>query len=464
MPLQEVQLVAKDTQKLILKTICEFPSAGLEELIHILTSRGKKVSRDEVIQVLQGISPDTNWHRASQEDMKKEILKYTWTLENQILFILPTKQKETTMAEFNQLRLQKNQPKVTKDLVRHVQSLLSVDGKNLARFRKFIKELSPQSDTEYTVQVLWLLRLSLANLNADLVSSVDELPELLVEQLKEKAPLVFDNTGKTSQRLAEKFVEKYFSTNLTTESLKKVISEFQSTYREYESGDQPELTQQGESDYNKLVQEMIEKMEEVQDVVTKSHEGGFLGKLFSGSLKNREGIIRKVDGVKSLINKLQDFSGKTNKVANEKVLLVQKLQSDYENLLVVKSQLENDLYTLNESFKSLEEKSSSMQKELKEKNESLEKAQERINSLQSRVDQIPELESKVNMLRDEFSVAKEISVRLYSRVNKMKSDLLKQGSDKNGAKVENVVRNDGEVVKHSFLNGNQTAEKVNLDS
>src|SRR3989338_6379030 len=163
MATQEIQTVTKETQKIVLKAICEFPTLTIEELSLLLKSRMSKISQDEIIQVIHGIAPNKNWHRANQDDVQKELLNYIWTLENQILFLLPTKQKETTIAEFNQLRLQNKQPKVPKDIIRHLQAVLIVDGKNLARFRKFQKDLSIQNELDINVQAGWLIRILLAN-------------------------------------------------------------------------------------------------------------------------------------------------------------------------------------------------------------------------------------------------------------------------------------------------------------
>ena len=152
MPTQEIQTVTKDTQKIVLKTICENPTCTLEELNLMLKSSIKKITQDEILQIIHSISPNKNWHRANQEDIQKEILEYVWVLETQVLFLFPTKQKETTIAEFNQIRLQNKQSKAPKDLIRHIQTILSVDGKNLAKFRRFQKELSIQSDIDINIQ------------------------------------------------------------------------------------------------------------------------------------------------------------------------------------------------------------------------------------------------------------------------------------------------------------------------
>ena len=125
----------------------------------------------------------------------------------------------------------------------------------------------------------------------------------------------------------------------------------------------------------------------------------------------------------TLLNSLSDLTGKINKTSSEKDLLVQKLQADYENVLFVKSQLENDLYSVKEKVNNLEEKNSNIEKELHDRGETLEKAHEKIAYLQQKVDTIPDLESRMNMLRDELNTAKDISLRLYRRVSKIKNDL-----------------------------------------
>ena len=165
MPIQEIQTLTKETQKTVLKTICESPTLSIEELTLLLKSKIKNITQEEVLQVIHSISPNKNWHRATADDVQKEILNYLWTLEAQILFLLPTKQKETTIAEFNQIRLQNKQSKASKDLIRHLQTLLSVESKNLSKFRKFQKDLSVQNDLDMNIQAAWLSRTILANLN-----------------------------------------------------------------------------------------------------------------------------------------------------------------------------------------------------------------------------------------------------------------------------------------------------------
>lgn len=427
MPVQEIQTVTKETQKIILKNIYEFPVIGIEELVVLLNSRGKKVSRDEVLQVLHSISPNKNWHRMSEEEMQKEILNYLWTLENQVLFLLPTKQKETTVAEFNQVRLQNKQSRVSKDLIRHLQTLLSVESKNLAKFRKFIKESALQSDTDPNLQAIWLFRRVLAELNLNLVNSKEELISILIKDLKEKSPTVSEKVGKTIQRLAERFIEKYLPKNASDGLLKELISSYQAIYQDYESGAERKVMSHGEfQDQNKLTQEIIEHLKEAQGIINESHEGGFLSKLLSGSVKNKEGAIKIINNAILLINQLNEVHNKSNKSVNEKILLVQKLQSDYESIVLVKNQLENDLYNLKESLQTLEEKHSITEKELQDKAESLEKAHEKIAVLQQKTDQIPEIEGRVSNFREELATAKDLALRLYSRLNKIKADLFKQ--------------------------------------
>ena len=463
MQTQEIQAITKETQKIVLKTICESPIIGIEELVLLLNSRGKKVSQEEVIQILHSISPSKNWHRTSNEEMQKEILDYLWTLENQIFFLFPTKQKETTVAEFNQIRLQNKQSKVSKDLIRHLQVLLSVEAKNLSKFRKFIKDLSDQADVDPNIQAMWLLRMLLAELNLNSVTSNEELISVLINSLKEKSPVISEKVGKTIQRITERFVEKYFPKKISGELLKELISKYQTVYRNYEAGPEREIIAHSEcQDQNKLTWEVIEYLKEAQDIVNNSHEGGFLSKLFSGKVKNKEGVIKKIDDVIILINQLNELHNKSGKSINEKILLVQKLQSDYENVLLVKSQLESDLYNLKENLKTLEEKNFTNEKELQDKAESLEKAHEKIAILQQKVDQLPEMEGKVSNFREELNTAKDLAVRLYSRLNKIKTDLSKQAPEKhknhkNGEQKNGIVNN---ITIHKIQQNQETGETV----
>ncbi len=448
MPTQEIQTVTKEIQKVVLKTICESPVIGIEELVLLLNSRDKKVSQEEVIQVLHSIAPNKNWHRTSKEEMQKEVLNYLWTLENQILFLLPTKQKETTVAEFNQIRLQNKQSKVSKDLIRHLQTLLSVEARSLSKFRKFTKDLSVQDDTEPNIQAMWLLRILLAELNSNSITSNEELVSTVINNLKEKSPVMSEKVGRTIQRIAEKFVEKYFPKHISVELLKELISKYQTIYQNYASGAEREIVSQGEShDQNKLTREIVEHLQQAQEIVNDSHEGGFLSKLLSGKVKNREGVIKKIDDAIVLINKLNELHNKGSKSTSEKILLIQKFQSDYENIVLVKSQLENDLYNLKESLTILEEKNSVNQNEIQDKTESLEKAHEKIAMLQQKVDQMSEMEGKVSNFREELVTAKDLAVRLYSRLHKIKEDLFKQISEKhknnksNGEQKNGIVNN-----------------------
>ena len=464
MSTQEIQIVTKETQKIILKAIFEFPVIGIEELVLLLNSRGKNTSQEEIIQVLHSIAPSKNWHRTSKEDMQKEVLDYLWTLENQILFLLPAKQKETTIAEFNQIRLQNKQSKVSKDLIRHLQALLSVEAKNLSKFRKLVKDLSIQNDTDPNVQAMWLLRVLLSELNFNSVTSNEELVSALITGLKEKSSVISEKVGKTIQRIAERFVEKYFPKNSSIELLKELISKYKTTYHSYESGIEYEIVSHSEfQDQNKLTQEIVKYLREAQDIINISHEGGFLGKLFAGMVKNKEGVIKKIDDAVILVNQLNELHNKASKSTDEKVLLVQKLQSDYENIILVKSQLENDLYNLKEGFKTLEEKNSLSQKELHDKTESLEKAHEKIAALQQKIDQIPEMEGKITALREESHTAKDIAVRLYSRLNKIKSDLFKQFPEKHKNHKPNSEQKNGtinNVTIHKIQQNQETGEMV----
>jgi len=462
LPIQETQTITKETQKAVLKVICESPTLTIEELSTLLKSRGNKISQEEILQVLHSISPSKNWHRATQEDVQKEVLEYLWTLEAQILFLLPTKQKETTIAEFNQIRLQNKQSKVLKDIIRHLQSILTVDGKNLAKFRKFQKDLSFQNDIDINIQTSWLIRRITSDLNITLVTSCQNLPTLIANQLRERFPTISEKAGKTLQRICEKFVEKYFPKNISENKLKEIVTSYQTIFHNYKKGSETETSTQSEFyDQNKLTQNIIETLYEVQNIVKESHEGGALSKLFAGKLRNKEGIIKKIDEVINSLNQVCELSNKSNKVSNEKTLLVQKLQSDYENIVLVKSQLENDLYTQKEKIAQLEEKVSSLDKDQHDKAESLEKAHEKIAAIGQKLELIPELEAKANMLREELNIAKDIALRLYRRVGKIKSDLLKQHSDKtknnksNAEQKSSVINN---VTIHKFQQDEVTGQ------
>ena len=461
MTTQEVQTITKEIQKIVLKTIAESPTSTSEELTILLKTRGVKVSQDEVLQVIHSISPNKNWHRATQEEVQKEILDYVWTLEAQILFLLPAKQKETTIAEFNQIRLQNKQSKAPKDLIRHIQTLLAVENKNLGKFRKYEKDLLIQNDVDGNTLTAWSLRLLLGSINVDSITNVYELSNLLIEELKEKFPMVHEKAGKTTQRIFERFVEKYFPKNILESKLKESIINYQSIYNTYKQGAETELSSQNEShSHNKTIQNIVEQLKEVQEIVLESHEGGTLSKLFTIKIKNKEGVIKKIDEVINSLNEITDLNYKTNKISNEKLLLVQKLQSDYENIVLLKSQLENDLYNLKEKFTALEEKNANIEKELQNKTESLEKAHEKIASLQQKINGIPELDARANMLREELNIAKDIALRLYLRVNKIKVDLLKQPIEKpkNNEKPK-VQKTNGEQKP----NGNSTIHKFQQD-
>lgn len=451
MPTQELPTITKETQKTVLKTVCENPTFGFDELVLLLKSTGKNISQDEVIQVIQGIAPNKNWHRTQKEDVQKEILEYLWTLENQILFLLPTKQKETTVAEFNQFRLQNKQVKVQKDLIRHLSSLLAVDGKNLSKFRKFEKELTYQNELDPNTQANWTIRVILSGLNPQSVQNYQGLSMLIVNEFREKYPMLAEKTGKTIQRLSERFTEKYFPKNISETKLRELITTYQSIYNAYKKGSDKELSSQTELyDQNKLIQNIIEKLQEAKEIINESHEGGFLSKLFTGKVKNKEGVVKKIDEVIKSIIQISELNLQTNKTINEKVLLVQKLQSDYENIVLVKSQLENDTFNLNEKLKHLEEETSNIKKEFKEKVESLEKAQEKIASLQRTVETIPEHQLKETHLREDLNIAKSIAMSLYQRVTKMKVDLLNKPNDKS-------------KTSHKLNNGSETVHKISHD-
>lgn len=429
--LQEIQTVTKDIQKIVLKAICDFPTLNVEELTTFLKNKVNKITQDEVQQVIHSISPNKNWHRASQEEVQNEIITYTWTLENQILFLFPAKQKETNVAEFNQFRLQNKQSKVPKDLIRHIQSSLSVENKNLNRFRRFQKELTLQNDFDINIQAMWLLRIILASLNISKINNIHALSNELITEMKNKFPGITEKISKTSLRICERLTEKYFSKNVSETRLKELISQYQSTYNSIRKASEGELELKSENkDQNKLIECTIDDLREIQEIVSKSGEGGIISKLFAGKIKNQDVVIKKIDEVINSLNQLNDLNNKTNKATNEKALLVQKLQSDYENILFIKNQLERDLFSLNEKISITDEKNNSLDKELKEKSEQLEKLYEKAVSLQKRVDEIPELESTTSTIKEELITAKNLSLNLYARLIRLKSDLLKLNSDK----------------------------------
>lgn len=429
MPVQET-IITKETQKIVLKAICEHPTYTPDEITATLQSMEKKVSKEEVFQVLYSISPDKNWNRASIEEIQKEILNFTWTLEAQILFLLPTKQKETTIAEFNQMRLQNKQSKVHKDVIRHVQNLLLIEGKNLIKFRKFEKELSYQNDIDANSQASWALRLLLSSLETSRVSSVNEISSLLLNQFKEKFSILSEKVGKTIQRLCERLLEKYLPQNVTEQKLREFLELYKSIYNAYKTGIEKEAALAEYQDQNKVINKAILELRELKENLSESTEGGFVSKLFASKIKNKGEVTKIIDGITSLLEQVIDLNNKTSRAGSEKILIIQKLQSDLENIVIVKSQLETDLYNLNEKIKEQEEKDKSIEKELHDKAESLEKAYEKIALLQQKVDTISELESKANFLREELTNAKEIAIRLYLRVQKLKADLLRQSNDK----------------------------------
>ena len=427
---QESQTLNKETQRTILKSICDNPTLSVEDHVLSLKTKFSKISRDEIIQVIHSIEPNKNWHRASEEEVQAEILEYIWTLESQILFLLPPKQKETTVAEFNQIRLQNKQSKVQKDIIRHILNSLGIESKNLAKFRKLQKELSVQNDVNDEIQAAWLCRILFINLRSENISSINDLNHNLTDEFRDKFPSFSEKIAKSLQRICERFVEKYIPKNISDTKIKSLISKYQSIYNTYRKTSESEiLVQKDEKDHNDLIENIINQLKETQDIINKSHEGGFLGKLFSGKIKNKEGVIKKIDAVIEHLSDISELNSRTNKTMSDKSLLVQKTQSDYENVLFVKNQLEHDLYTSNEKFKTLEEKVVQSENELQNKKTELEKAQERISALEQKINQIPELESRANLLREDLAAAKNISLSLYNRVGKIKADLLRQPTE-----------------------------------
>lgn len=458
---QQSQIITKETQKTILKAICDNPTLPVEDLSVSLKSKLTNISEEDIFQVIYTISPNKNWNRATQEELQKEILNYTWTLETQILLLLPVKQKETTIAEFNQIRLEHKQSRVTKDIIRHLQAALMVDGKNLAKFRKFYKDLAMQLDLDPDIQASWLVRLILVTMKNYNLNNLQELSSFLINELKDKHQLLNQKVSKNLQRICERFVEKYFPKNLTEPKLKELISSYQSIFSKYETqAESDSLHGPTLKDQNKLIFNAIEQLKQLQEIVLESHEKGFFGRLFSGSIKNKGGIIGKIDEVISLVNEINELNDKTNKTINDKSLLVQKLQSDYENMLLIKNQLEHDLYNINEKFKTFEEKSSRNEKEFQDKVSSLDQAHERINNLQQKVDEIPQLESKINLLREELSLAKSIAISLYSRITRLKDDLLKQNPDTQKTAKVNGNQNISNHVIHKVLKDETTGERI----
>lgn len=435
MPTQEIQTITKETQKNILKSICESPTLTIDELTSQLKGTLKKISQDEIVQVIHGLSPNKNWHRASEEEIQKEILNYIWTIESEILFLFPAKQKETSVSDFNQLRLQNKQPKVPKDTIRNLQSILMVDGKNLAKFRKFHKELSIQADLDINIQAMWLARIVLANLSLDTNSEVQHLSQMLSKEISEKFPTIAEKTGKTLQRICERFIDKYFPKKISGMKLKELVNLYQTSFNTYKQASESESSNQAElKDQNKIIESITEQLKEVEEIINESHEGGFISKLFSGKVKNKEGIIKKIEDVIAGLNEITELSNKANKSITDKSFLVQKIQSDYDNVIFIKNQLEHDLLNLNEKTQEAEEKNLNLEKELKDKSESLDKLQGKIVSLQQKVDEIPEMEEKLNVLREDLTTAKTISISLYSRIQKMKDELSKQKSENENSK------------------------------
>jgi len=447
---QESQTLNKETQRTILKSICDNPTLSVEDHVLLLKNKLGKISRDEIIQVIHSIEPNKNWHRASEEEVQAEILEYLWTLESQILFLLPPKQKETTVAEFNQIRLQNKQSKVQKDIIRHLLSSLGTESKNLAKFRKLQKELSVQNDINDETQAAWLCRILFTNLRPENISSINDLNHNLTDEFSNKFPSFSEKTAKSLQRICERFVEKYIPKNISDTKIKSLISKYQNIYNTYRKTSESEiLVQKDEKDHNELIENIIKQLEEIQNIVSESHEGGFLGKLFSGKIKNKEGVIKKIDAVIEHLSDISELNSRTNKTMSDRSLLVQKTQSDYENILFVKNQLEHDLYTSNEKFKTLEEKVVQSENELQNKKTELEKAQERISALEQKINQIPELESRANLLREELAAAKNISLSLYNRVGKIKADLLRQPT-------EAKLKNNNKTITNGYHHPNST--------
>ena len=460
MTAQTAQMVNKETQKIVLRALFEAPSTTPEELTLTLNSQAKNLSQEEIFQVLNLILPENNWYRITKENTHKEILSYVWTLEFQVLFLLPAKQKENTIAEFNQVRLQNNQTKVSKDLIRHIQSLLQVDSKNLSKFRKFVKDLSFQNDIDPNTQTEWMLRVLLAELDMNSISTFEDLSKTLIDQLKEKSPVIFEKAGKTVFRLSERFAEKYFPKDASADLLRELVRCYQDTYHRYATGVHSEIQHHGESrDYNMLIQEIVRYLNESKNLLVSSHEGGFFSKLISGKVKNKEGILEKIDDAVKLINQLGDLNNKSNKTVSEKVLLLKKVQSDYENVVLTKNQLEKDLFSLREKTDMLEEKNNSMQNEVREKTEQMNKALEKLSSLEEKSSQVPDLESKVSLLRNDLNFSREISVRLYSRVKKLKTDLLT-----NLDKVKETSASNGSYKVCQINSPSQESFVVRLDS
>lgn len=428
---QELQLVTKETQKVVLKALCENPTLSIEDLSLSLKGHGKSVTPEEINQVLLSIAPNKNWSRTTAEETRKEILNYLWILEAQILFLFPTKQKETTLAEFNQLRLRNKQTKVSKDLIRHLQTILLVDGKNLAKFRKFEKDLNILDDVDSATQGTWAMRIVLAVLELDQVSTVQQLSSLTQEKFREAFPLLAEKVGKTLQRISEKLIERYFPKDISGSELKELVAKYQSIFKTYKQGTEVEVGIQKEyQDQNKVIDSIIEELSEVKSLVTESHEGGFVSKLISGKVKNKEGVIGRVERAIEMLKELAHLSNVVNQASLDKALLVQKLQTDYESILITKNQLENDLFNIKEDLKSLQEKKVSLDNELKDTRESLERAHEKIATLQQIVDTIPEHQTKENMLREELNTAKDLSLRLYRRLGKLKSDIQRLNLEK----------------------------------
>ncbi len=427
MTTQELQAISKDTQKFVLKIMSEFPTLSINELTGLIQSRGKKISQEEVTQIIQGISPSKNWQRAEENEIQEEILKYVWTLETQILFLFPTKQKETSTADFNQIRLQNKQSKAPKDLIRHIQSLLMVEGKNLARFRKLQKEFSYQNDLDSNTQAIWAVRILVPQISLNSITNLNSLTNSLIDELRSKFPNVAENSGKTLPRIVERFIEKYIPKTYSDQRLKELISSYQSILNSYKNSQSSEISTQCESlDQGKVFKDIIENLKSVQEEIRQSHEGGFLSKLFAGKIKNREGLIEKIGDAIESFTELNEQNLRSQKLSNEKALLLQKVQSEHDALLIAKSQLENDLFSINEKLNTEEEKNTTSCKELNLTTESLEKAHEKIAMLQQKIDELTSASEKSESLKTDLATAKNIAISLYSRINKLKTEILRQ--------------------------------------
>lgn len=428
--LQETPLVTREIQKIVLKAMCDTPTMSIEELTLSIKNKGKEVTVEEVTHVIRGISPTEKWHKASSFETLSVKLDYIWTLESQILFLLSTKQKENSLVELNQVRLKSGQPKVSKDLVRHLQSVLMVEGKSLSKFRKFEKEHSLTEDVDVNAKALWSIRLILSQIDLNSLSEVQKLPVLLADSFAERFPSLAGEVGKTLQRICERFVDRYFDRSLTSSELKSLVQKFQSAYDSYKKGSETTLSENKETvNQVKLINNSIEKLEEIKRIVAESHEGGFLSKLFSGSVKNREGVEKASDEVIEILQELVEANNSSASTTSENALLFQKLQADYDNVLLAKGQLEAELLEYKEKSESLELKNKELMNECQDATTSLEKAHEKIADLQQNVDKLSTSEENSSKLKEEFKLSKNMTVKLYKRINRLKQDLENQARD-----------------------------------